>query len=1238
MAPIVSPRHLFLRKARQHLGLESETKHFLQDDNDDDPVVDAGDMHLNSFYAPALTADQPYEIAVTQGITIPDVPPGTTKPTLQNKTPQQFSIFAPQFKLEQGDIHSFYPPNAHSDLPNVLPHIVFSDPHLPWERGSKYNADLHGRNRIPWLALLVFDGNNELKLTPTQRGPGGIFPPDMSVNGQPVVQDGSSYAVSMTWDQLNRMDASVPRQISVKDNDKPADIKTPLTVIFPTADLFTGLFAAYDQPAAPGGQPTIQPQPTLKRYQYLAHYRNINTSGMAGAGVQDTGLFSIVTSHRTGPLDLKVPRNMVVHLVTIDGIPENVKFPLSPDTKVGALISLYSWNYRCLPMSSISFPDTMRAICGQSRKMLQPPSSILQQVASWNAPSPLYAQLIGQRLKLGYTLVRYRVQTGEETVAFTRGPLVPVPVDRKSFPVTTNGGQWPPQSNSGADYQILDPQLGIMDITYSSAWQLGRTLALADSAFTTALTRYRYAAFTAALARAKERILLGLGKWRTKKSMLVTLPATINHLSSLHKKALRDPSGDLSEIEYRKRWDREPVAELPDLSLESAEVQTAFKKELDPVMEKLASGRALNVSEGSDGENPEPAPYNEFNAPYHADWPIIQAWLLDKMLLSGIPAHYLITDPSHLPTESIRFFYIDPVWVDCLLDGALSVANHLSRKDDLIRQKIKDRLNTYLKTPLDPSAAHKIYPPVASTGFFLRSSIVEAMPDLQVSCPFVDPDDKKHRAELLRHDMLDKGVMLVLLDRDFDDPNLGELTFAQPPHQQYFSCGDELTGDAVEFQFKKILNLSTPTSKVDPKDPRWGGPLCAAMTWNRNGQGDPPGGPVYDWKTNLIQVENLAGTITNLLDEYMEGQPGWQKDDVPSSAVLAFQLNAPNFYATMANGNKPMPEPSGSLQGQNLAFRQIYLGSEQDLALEQSLEGYSRYPTPATALTIPSRPVFRRQVEKTAPPPQDPAPHRSTPRPIRSHYLPPDGFNPFVFPSGFPPRDRFPKARLASAPSDFCDQGTMATSHRYEFWMYPSYLLAQQTQTGVIPKDAIVPTNANKNIDLISSINLINTTPPADGSKLYLRDIEVLIPVSPHYTSAQSAFSPQQTATSSTGPAVMTSSSYPGKPTMLSNARWVVKASTMAGENVASHLKHKETVAENYLVCRLIPRSNYEMVPFATNRTCSFILPEMQIDTAEGDVVVTFRECYWQYPPSGGYRVAKFYSYTRTVKKRSHKA
>jgi hypothetical protein len=53
----------------------------------------------------------------------------------------------------------------------------------------------------------------------------------------------------------------------------------------------------------------------------------------------------------------------------------------------------------------------------------------------------------------------------------------------------------------------------------------------------------------------------------------------------------------------------------------------------------------------------------------------VAVWLGRLVLLYGVPFNYLIPDEKMLPRESLRFFYIDPIWIQCLVQGASSVGN-----------------------------------------------------------------------------------------------------------------------------------------------------------------------------------------------------------------------------------------------------------------------------------------------------------------------------------------------------------------------------------------------------------------------------------------------------------------------------------------------------------------------------------------------------------------------------------
>src|SRR3982074_2222762 len=67
--------------------------------------------------------------------------------------------------------------------------------------------------------------------------------------------------------------------------------------------------------------------------------------------------FSILISHRTGPISITQPTQVAAHLVSIKNI-DQLQFRVT-DGLVG-MCSLDSWLYTCLPPNSLNVPDAFR--------------------------------------------------------------------------------------------------------------------------------------------------------------------------------------------------------------------------------------------------------------------------------------------------------------------------------------------------------------------------------------------------------------------------------------------------------------------------------------------------------------------------------------------------------------------------------------------------------------------------------------------------------------------------------------------------------------------------------------------------------------------------------------------------------------------------------------------------------------------------------------------------------------
>ncbi|GHE55777.1 hypothetical protein [Roseivirga thermotolerans] len=98
-------------------------------------------------------------------------------------------------------------------------------------------------------------------------------------------------------------------------------------------------------------------------------------------------------------------------------------------------------------------------------------------------------------------------------------------------------------------------------------------------------------------------------------------------------------------------------------------------------------------------------------------------WLSGLLSLKGVPFNYLIADEKMLPKESIRFFQVDDLWLDALLQGAFSIGriteldkkldehNYLSVREDAVTQETGYKENVF-------------------SGFLMRSQLVQSYPTM----------------------------------------------------------------------------------------------------------------------------------------------------------------------------------------------------------------------------------------------------------------------------------------------------------------------------------------------------------------------------------------------------------------------------------------------------------------------------------------------------------------------------
>lgn len=587
------------------------------------------------------------------------------------------------------------------------------------------------------------------------------------------------------------------------------------------------------------------------------------------------------------------------------------------------MVSLFSWTYHCIP-EAVNFEVMMQNL-GSQAQPLRPPKESLKLLADKStgdsdARSQSAARLLG-RLNAGYTVARWRAASGEASMAFNRGPLVPVRApDVPSTDAAVSKLVWPALSMSGRDYAIFDKSLGMLDATYASAWSLGKLVSISDTVFNAALMRFRSSIWNTSTSNLR-KTANGVDDW-TK-----ILNDSVNAMKNGQDLASGGFAGTVSRVNKPADTPLAPPVNHPTMA-------EGLLTEISASINKCAS-------------TPKGALYDGFSKDSAAtsDWEIIYNWIYDCLYLGHIPAHALFPDPSHLKSfqqsevpagssrlypEALRFFYIDNAWLDCFIDGALSCANHVEPQYDNIRLKVKQVFNAVLNTEI---GTLKKKPPVPRYGFIMRSAAIRATPDIKLTVRrwtlasrtnakgeklgpdwIIDPDHDP----LVRHTKMDDYTILSLVDCLPEE--IAYIEFAQPAHQQRFAFGvNPIIDDNTHLVTRldpniDVIRLFTYANKAPPNtekgvpfDPS--GPSPPDMEWKiLTTLKDRVG--FYNVDTRCINPINIAKKMVDTVIEwgkidgcFDQSRETTDKSGVATASIFGIEMNdrACKFIAANLN-------------------------------------------------------------------------------------------------------------------------------------------------------------------------------------------------------------------------------------------------------------------------------------------------------------------------------------------------
>ena len=191
----------------------------------------------------------------------------------------------------------------------------------------------------------------------------------------------------------------------------------------------------------------------------------------------------------------------------------------------------------------------------------------------------------------------------------------------------------------------------------------------------------------------------------------------------------------------------------------------------------------------------------------------LRNWLVRLRLLEGVPFANLVADTELLPSESIRWFYLDRRWTDALVQGALSVGTvnsddrtHLAAQYDAVRDELDQEERNYRRHPGTPRFGGSVQ---AVSGFILRSQAVSGWPAIHVRAFSVDPaesdnatfaEDDSRRMRLLRLERLAPAVLFCMFD------GVPAVVHVEEPRQ------------GIQFGFDAKTVGSSMTATLTPRD------------------------------------------------------------------------------------------------------------------------------------------------------------------------------------------------------------------------------------------------------------------------------------------------------------------------------------------------------------------------------------------------------------------------------------
>jgi hypothetical protein len=259
-------------------------------------------------------------------------------------------------------------------------------------------------------------------------------------------------------------------------------------------------------------------------------------------------------------------------------------------------------------------------------------------------------------------------------------------------------------------------------------------------------------------------------------------------------------------------------------------------------------------------------------------------WLAQLTLLYGVPFEYLVADASLLPTESLRFLYLDQNRLDRLIDGALSIATQSSGDVvftetffESVYQAVQVAQQTLRATLRGKPVPDTVTVGATKSGLLFRSVVVSGWPGLEVQATKANVT-----VDILRMDRLAPDILLVLFNGVPDTVNVVE-----PSEGLHLGVIDVPNQPGQYEVLLRGLGFASYPGGEQIAGP--GGAYLKATTGCRTGGGQPDGVLDIDALTKNITTTMPAGALG---DGNAMTSGGFAIQMVRGAGLQAFTLTA----------------------------------------------------------------------------------------------------------------------------------------------------------------------------------------------------------------------------------------------------------------------------------------------------------------------------------------------------------